>query len=269
MKSISVMGCGWLGLPLAKELVGKYNIKGSTTSEEKLKSIKKLGADPFDIKLTENGIEGDIQSFLASDILILNIPPGSVSAEQNEYRELIELTDQSPISKLLFVSSTSIYPNYCGEVTEGMKLTPATALNSKLCEMETELNNMTNTDSTIVRFGGLIGYERHPGEFFAGRRNVSDPFAPVNLIHRDDCIGIIKKILDKNIWGEAFNCCADTHPTKKEFYTEAAKSIGLELPTFERSDKEGYKIINNRKTREVLDYNFSVPDLIEFVRKGN
>ena len=38
-EKISILGCGWLGLPLAKSLLAKgYKIKGSTTSESKLEA---------------------------------------------------------------------------------------------------------------------------------------------------------------------------------------------------------------------------------------
>ncbi|MBU1099654.1 MAG: SDR family NAD(P)-dependent oxidoreductase [Bacteroidetes bacterium] len=270
MKTVSIMGCGWLGLPLAEALAEKkYQVKGSTTSDDKLKLLKKKGIEPFKIKLVESSIEGDINNFLESEILILNIPPSSISSEQKEFRELIHLVDESPVSQLLFVSSTSVYPNYCGEVVESFGLNLQTTLNGKLFEMEAELKNMKNTKFTIVRFGGLIGYERDPGMFLAGRRKISDPFAPVNLIHRDDCLGILTSILQKGVWGEVFNSCADTHPTKKEFYTAAAKRIGLVPPEFERSDKGDYKVINNSKTKEMLDYSFIVSDLLDFARKGN
>ena len=39
---IGIIGCGWLGLPLAKEFISNnYKVKGSTTTKEKLKISEK------------------------------------------------------------------------------------------------------------------------------------------------------------------------------------------------------------------------------------
>jgi len=36
MTQISILGCGWLGLPLAKAILeNEFSVKGSTTSREK------------------------------------------------------------------------------------------------------------------------------------------------------------------------------------------------------------------------------------------
>ncbi len=60
------MGCGWLGLPLAKALAeGGYLVRGTTTSEYKLGMLQNEGIAPFLISLSEEKIEGDISGFLA------------------------------------------------------------------------------------------------------------------------------------------------------------------------------------------------------------
>ena len=39
METISILGCGWLGLPLADYLIGKgYELKGSTEDPERARS---------------------------------------------------------------------------------------------------------------------------------------------------------------------------------------------------------------------------------------
>ncbi len=67
--------------------------------------------------------------------------------------------------------------------------------------------------TTIVRFGGVIGYNRNSGKFFSKGSPVHNPDSNVNFIHRDDCIEIISQLVEQEVWGEVFNCCADTHPT--------------------------------------------------------
>ena len=75
--NISILGCGWLGFPLAKSLLQKgYLINGSTTSLEKIPVLEHAGIVPFNIQLSEDKIVGEIDSFLEnSEILIIDIPP--------------------------------------------------------------------------------------------------------------------------------------------------------------------------------------------------
>ena len=74
-KQISIIGCGWLGLPLAKELIkDTYIVKGSTTTTNKLSALKAVNIEPYIIEFTKDGINGDIKNCLSgSDILILNV----------------------------------------------------------------------------------------------------------------------------------------------------------------------------------------------------
>ena len=58
MKQISILGCGWLGMPLAKSLLEKgFSVKGSTTSLEKISAIQSNGIQPFQIELSETEIK--------------------------------------------------------------------------------------------------------------------------------------------------------------------------------------------------------------------
>ncbi|PCH61795.1 MAG: hypothetical protein COC19_04240 [SAR86 cluster bacterium] len=66
-KEISLLGCGWLGFPLAINLTRKgYNVKGSTTSESKLAKLKSNGIIPFCIHLSQ--INKGMSDFLSSDL---------------------------------------------------------------------------------------------------------------------------------------------------------------------------------------------------------
>ena len=77
-KKVSILGLGWLGLPLAHELMLLgFDVNGSTTNELKRVKIQEEGLQSYFVKLTEGGVQGKIQDlFLDTDILILNIPPG-------------------------------------------------------------------------------------------------------------------------------------------------------------------------------------------------
>jgi nucleoside-diphosphate-sugar epimerase len=90
---------------------------------------------------------------------------------------------------VLFISSTSVYNDVDAFVTEETIARPATESGKQLLETEQLLQSNINFKTTI-RFGGLIGEDRHPVKFLAGRENLENPNAPINLIHQEDCIGI-------------------------------------------------------------------------------
>jgi len=85
----------------------------------------------------------------------------------------------------------------------------------------------------------------------------------VNLIHRDDCIGIIDAIIDQQAWGEVFNGCADTHPGKREFYTYARQLLDIPAPEFAHDAEQAFKIVSNAKVKQLLDYQFMFPDVMK------
>ena len=196
-----------------------------------------------------------MQSFLQSKVLIINIP----SKDIDGFKRLVNEIEQSEIESVLFISSTSVYENSNTAITESDH---AESMHHPLVIIENLFRDSDNFATTVVRFGGLIGYNRHPGRFFRGNKIVANPDSGVNLIHRDDCINIIEKIVVNECWGEVFNACADSHPTKREFYTHAAMLSGVPAPTFAESGEKACKIISNAKLKRMLDYSFLYPDLM-------
>ncbi len=241
------MGCGWLGLPLARQLVkNSHQVYGTTTSPDKLELLRKEGIVPYLISLSPDEIHGDIEGFLSLiDILIINIPPRLRGNHTESFFEKMKLLmnkiEKSTVSKILFISSTAVYGDIEGEVTEETFPSPTTESGRQLLASEELLKNAGSVQTTLLRFGGLIGPERHPVTMLSGRENLSNGNDPVNLIHQDDCIRIISKIIDEELWGKTFNGVYPLHPTKREYYSSEAKKRGIPPPAYqgETSEKKG------------------------------
>ena len=264
MKQISILGCGWLGLPLAKSLLKNgYTISGSTTSVEKISVLENAGITPFLIRLSDVTIEGEINSFLKnSEILIIDIPPklrGNSSENfVGKIQNLIPFIEKSSVKKVLFVSSTSVYSEENTTITEDTFPNPDNESGKQLLEAEQLLQSNKTFQTTVIRFGGLIGENRHPIQFLAGRTNIENPEGPINLIHQTDCIGIIEEILLQDLKGnETFNAAAPYHPIRKEYYIQKAIELNLPLPEFNESKPSIGKLISSEKVEHVLGYLFS------------
>ena len=270
-KQISILGCGWLGLPLAKKLIQKgYVIKGSSTSIEKLSQLENEKIIPFLIELKENNITSNVIDFLSnSEILIINIPPKLRGENKENFvkkiENLIPFIERAKIRKVVFVSSTSVFGDVSDPtlqiVTEETIPNPETESGKQLLETERILQSNSNFKTTILRFGGLLGYDRHPVKSLAGRENLENPDAPINLIHQDDCIGIIESIIENNCFGEVFNAVSPYHPTRKVYYTQKAKEYNLTIPQFALSSNAKHKIISPNKLVDKLGYDFIMSEL--------
>ena len=268
-KNISILGCGWLGLPLAKKLIENgFSIKGSTTSEEKLVVLEVNKIQPYLIALYEDKIIGNITDFLnESEILIIDIPPKLRGSQTENFvskiKNLIIEIEKSAIKKVLFISSTSVYGDTFPiiELSEDAIPNPDSEGGKQLLEVEQLLQSNPNFKTTVVRFGGLIGKDRHPIQFLAGRENVDNPEAPINFIHQVDCIGIIESILnqvqnDNWNWNETFNAVAPNHPKRAEYYHKKALEMNLKVPTFVKDSISKGKIISSQKLQQILNYTF-------------
>ena len=250
-RTISILGCGWLGEPLAHVLLKRgFKIKGSTTSKEKLNRFNEKGIKPYLISLDDD--ISDLSDFLDCDILIISI----TSKNPNGFAQLKQKIESSRVKKVLFFSSTSVYPLPNDWVTEN---TPV--LDTPLSTIETLLKSTDQYETTIMRFAGLIAEDRHPGNFFRNGKVIKDPENFVNMIHRDDCIGIIEGLILHDIWGDVYNACADAHPSKREYYGKLIREYRGEEAVFEEGNFFEWKKVSNAKIKSVLNYLFKYPDI--------
>lgn len=268
--NISILGCGWLGFPLAKAMIAKgFSINGSTTSTEKISILKDSGINPFLINISLNDSDSpfgkstsrEIEAFLnGSSVLIIDIPPKLRGTNTESFVDkiafLIPFIEKSTIEKVLFISSTSVYGENNLLITEETKPNPETESGKQLLISEALLQSNNNFKTTILRFGGLIGEDRNPVKFLAGKINVENPEAPINFIHLEDCMGIILKIIESNSWNETYNAVAPFHPSREEYYTLKARENNLPLPKFNHENTSTKKVISSDKIENILGYTF-------------
>ena len=258
-RSISVLGCGWLGVPLAKHfLEDGFSVKGSVTSDVKFGMLRAAGISPYRIVLSDTEVILDDPDFFKCDVLVISIPPRRIEGiEQvfpSQIRRLIPFILKSGIQKVIFISSTSVYPDQNQLARENEILFPDKASGKALADAENLLREQSGFKTTIVRFGGLIGADRNPARFLL---KSTQPIAnaPVNLIHQDDCIGIISAIIKQELWGETLNACCPEHPMKKDFYEKAAIQSGLPVPAISE-ELAAFKTIDSSKLIRLLNYQF-------------
>jgi len=268
---ISLLGCGWLGFPLSVNLISKaYKIKASSTSPDKLAMLKAEGIDPYLVQFNALKPDPDLHDLLHADILIISVPPGgrSINGPEN-YRKMADVLKsqlaESRISRLILISSTSVYADSNSTITESSEISPDTLSGSLMAEIETILSSLP-IKVIILRLAGLIGPGRSPGRFFAGKSNIPNGLAPVNLIHLDDAVNLITCLIETQNAAGIYNGCAPSHPTKAEFYTLAAKIEQLEPPSF-LPEKVKWKVISSERTGKELNFSYKFPSLMDWLHK--
>lgn len=251
-QQVSILGCGWLGLPLAKTLVQNgYQVLGSTTTPSKLSELESIGIRPFliDIHLMD---QPNSSSFFSSEILIIAITSKSLE----DFQRLIDSIVVSPIKQVLFVSSTSVYPMCNGVVTEATK-----TLDTPLASIEQLFLSQNSFETSILRFGGLFGATRLPVNFIRNKV-VSHPEGYINFIHQEDGIAVILKMIQSSLWSPILNVCSDSHPKRRDFYMQQTQKAGIPTPVFDESTPCSYKIVDSQKLKTLLNYQFKYGDLM-------
>ncbi|WAC41537.1 SDR family oxidoreductase [Pedobacter sp. SL55] len=266
IKTISILGCGWFGLPFAKALLAKgYRVKGSTTSMDKLEQLKAEGIEPYQINLNE---DADLPaSFFETDVLFVNVPPRAKAENAQNYAQKLTKIANAALGKtsqLVFISSTGVFEDGNFEVDENTLPNPTNDAGRALLEAEKLWENYPQFSTTIMRFAGLIGPGRNLAKFFAGRADVSNGKAPINLITLDDCIGLCLRLLATEQFSEIYHGVAPHHPTRAAFYTQLCDVSGMEKPLF-KDELLDWKQINSVNVSDKLGYNFEVQNWFKWM----
>ena len=263
-QQISILGLGWLGLPTAcKLLEHDYLIKGSTTSAHKIEKLQDKGIDTYQIELTEEGPVGNMTGFLeGSEILLINVPPGLRRNPEVNFVAKIEsvlpFIEKSTVQNVLFISSTSVFADIEGFPLISQETLPNATSNAgkQLIKTEQLLQNNKRFHTTVLRFAGLFGPERHPANMLSRRSNIKNPKAPVNLIHLEDCIGVISTIIKTDQWNTVFNASYPDHPEKAIYYSKVCEQLGLPQPDYDFESTSKGKIIVSDEIQQDLGYSF-------------
>ena len=235
MKKVLVIGCGWLGLPLALKLrdLG-YIVSGTTRNSERQNTLESREI-PF-------YVVPEIPSNEDFDAVICTLTPPKNEVDR-AIHEKIALQAKN-VTQFIYTSSISIYPDIEASVSEVNEdeSSPMFALES--------IYTKQLPQAVILRLGGLHGFNRHPARFLSGRKNVAKPMAPINLVSGLEVISAIELVLRKDITGEIFNIVSDDHRSRIEYYSSVCDELGIPRPEFENTS-EGGKLVDTSKWKKL------------------
>ncbi len=268
---VTIIGCGWLGKALGNALVeAGHDVIGTSTRAENIPGIEALGIRAFTLKIGVE-LQGNFtDEVFKSDVFIISFPPDRQEqlvevAYFNAMQTLLSgIRRVAARPKLIYLSSTGVYGQGAGLTSESKPPKPDTASARAVWMAEQYLQGIGLDKLIVLRLAGLLGGDRHPVKYLAGKTELEGALHPVNLVHQDDCVAIIQQIINsKDVEAGVYNVCADEHPSRELFYTHAAQLKNLPLPLFADDQSQG-KTIDNRKLKEALDYQYLQPDPMHF-----
>jgi nucleoside-diphosphate-sugar epimerase len=287
-QQVGIIGCGWLGCALAKELLRLNNdVTVTTTTLVKQPELTRIGLQNELLTLPDDSSTLASLNVFKQQQLVICIPPQLKHGSENyvdNIKTLVSAANNGDIQQLILISTTAIYRGLSGEVNESSPLETTDKKVKALLLAEEQLKNF-NGNSCIIRFAGLVGGDRHPGNFLTGKTQLTNGEASVNVIHQQDSVGIILSLLtsmnetshqsiqvkpahqkatkqETNI----FNGVSCTHPCRKIFYQQASKALNLAPPQFDDSRSLiDTKVVSGKKIQDKLNYQFVYPDLLAWL----
>lgn len=275
-KCVGIIGCGWLGSALAKELINQGCQVSATRSREE--SVNELSAQGINTHLllipTEQGTLNKHRIFDCQQLVIAITPQlrqGRIDYPE-KIKQLIQAAEQSnAVKQIILLSSSAIYNGLSGDVTEEVPLVLSADKVQLLHEAEQAALAFAQADGQrcayVLRLAGLVGESRHPGKFLAGKNKaLADGDAAVNLIHQQDAVGLILALLNTNAASGIFNGVSNTKANKREYYQRAAQTLLLPEPVFSiQETKTDTRVVNGDKAQRLLSYQFVYPDLLSWL----
>ncbi|CAM3675343.1 NAD dependent epimerase/dehydratase family protein [Vibrio aerogenes CECT 7868] len=276
MKTVTIIGAGWLGLPLAQYLNGKeYTVFASRTSENGAQELTEQGLHGFCYQFDNTAPAlAPILTQQKTDIVIGCFPPGFRQNKAGQYTQhwltLAEQSKLAGVKKLIMISSTGVYPDLPEKMTEekaslglAEKENKFSEKNRILLAAEQQVLD-SRLDYVVLRCSGLIGPKRHPSRFVRNLKQISRQ-APANMVHQLDVIRAVTFAID-HLTNEVMNVTTPETVSKAAFYQAALKSVNADItmpPITETRDKlisaeklceAGFKY-HFQNTLEALAYN--------------
>ena len=240
---VLVIGCGWLGTSLAERMLEEgFQVSGTTRSADKLSILQYKGIHPIQF-------EGEISDqfkveLQEADVILIDFPPGKSLDYPGEIKEILQ--NSSERAKVIFTSSTGVYPESLDVAFEGSEV----RTDHPVYKAEMIVRDMKDQRATVLRLAGLIGGDRHPVNYLAGRLEVAKGKGAVNLIHRKDVINAVLTVVNEDLWGKTYNVVYPEHPTRSEYYSKMAIKFGLHEPIFKMDDGLSKRVDGEIITKE-------------------
>ncbi len=266
MKSLLVVGCGYVGSAFAQSVAQQHiPVWGLRRNPDKSDAIRALGVEPIcaDLLLPET------LQLPHTEVVVVAVPPNWRENQGRDYvqgiQNLINVLQSQPPKRLIWISSTSVYSQQDGEwVDESTDPQPAQERSRILLEAESAVLQAP-FETMVLRLGGIYGPQRDRVSLLQNGRASVQSTDYINQIHLEDIVGILGLLIEKGQAGEVYLGVDDQPTPKNEFYKWLMVRAGVTVAESAKQDSaraSGNKRCSNQKIKK-LGYVFKYPTFRE------
>ena len=276
MQRILIVGCGFVGVELAKQLrdAGNARVFALTRSADRTDSLKQLGVEP----IVGHWLDAkSLKQLPEVDTVLVSVPHRedgglNVATHVVGLKNLIEAIPDG-WRKLIYLSTTGVYGDAHDEVDEATPTQPTRIGPQIAVAAEDWLQTQLPVPKlTIVRLAGIYGPGRIPlaEKLRSGEALQVPQDGWLNLIHVSDIAAMLRRVSETDM-RESLYVFSDGNPVARmEFYTHLAKLCGVDDPKFvapdpaaSRSQRAGKKRVNPQRLIDELQLRLAFPSYRE------
>jgi nucleoside-diphosphate-sugar epimerase len=233
---VAVLGCGYVGLELGRQLRPDHEVVGVRRSEEGLAAVASAGLDAVRADVTDADALGAVPDV---DAVVFAASSGGRGADAA--REVYVGGQQTaidhfgaradPPDRYVYTSSTGVYGDHGGGwVDEDTPTEPTTGKTAVLAEAERVAIGRSREHGihgTVARLAGLYGPDRYRLE-----RYLDGPVTEgyLNMVHRADAAGAVGFLLSAAVDHDVVLVVDDEPVDRWTFADWLADQCGVEHP---------------------------------------
>lgn len=284
MRRLLIIGCGDIGLRVARVLQGRRRIYALTRSERRHDLLRSVGVVPvagdLDHPETLQRLAG-----IAQDVIHLAPPPAAGLRDSRTANLVWALTRARSLpQRLVYISTSGVYGDCAGALVDETRAPrPSTDRARRRVDAERVLRAWgaeTGVHVSIVRAPGIYAPGRLPLERLKSGTPAlapgQDPYT--NHIHADDLARIVVATLARGRAGRAYNASDDSSMRMGDYFDLVAGRFGLPRPpriTLEQANsrvpatllsfmRESRRLANGRMKKE-LRIKLQYPSVVQGV----
>jgi len=233
-----IVGCGDVGLRVARLLDGRWRVLALTSSPARVDELRKAGIRPLRGDLDDAGSLARLAGL--ADVVLHLAPPPASGATDPRTRNLVAALARSPrLARIVYGSTSGVYGDRAGTLTdETAPLRPATDRARRRADAEARLRHFGRASGvalTLLRIPGIYALDRpggDPRERVARGTPVLAAGDDVHTshIHADDLARACIAALHRGRPQRAVNVADDSDLKMGDYFDFVADRFGLPRP---------------------------------------
>ena len=234
--SVLIIGCGDIGLRVAKQLSRSHRVFALTSSPNRLQELRGVGAIPMMGNLDQPETLWRLSN-LAQTVIHL-APPQNHGNRDCRTRNLLRILAQGPntVRRLIYISTTGVYGDHQGaKVDEASPVNPQSERAKRRVDAERTLRLWApahGVSLTILRVPGIYAADRLPIDRLKSGTPALIPSedAYSNHIHSDDLARLVCAAVYRGKPQRIINTCDGGETKMGDYFDEVADAFGLQRP---------------------------------------